>query len=64
MLRPKAVCFLGVTNAAPAATAVFQHRIGETPEHLEIRGEPDGGLWRLGRCDCSARTRDKPRKQS
>jgi uracil-DNA glycosylase len=46
MLRPKAVCFLGATNAAPAATAVFQHRVGETPEHLEIRGEPEGGFWR------------------
>jgi hypothetical protein len=46
MLRPKAICFLGATNAAPAANAVFQHRIGELPEQVEIPGGSGINGWR------------------
>jgi len=46
VLRPRAICFLGATNAAPAANAVFQHQIGEAPEKGEIRGEDGINCWR------------------
>jgi uracil-DNA glycosylase len=39
LLRPKAVCFLGATNASPAAESIFRHAIGETPETGEIRDD-------------------------
>lgn len=41
LLRPKAVCFLGATNATPAAESVFRRRIGETPEPGEITGDDE-----------------------
>jgi uracil-DNA glycosylase len=46
LLSPKAVCFLGATNAAPAAQSVFGHSIGETPEPGEIGGGPQADEWR------------------
>jgi uracil-DNA glycosylase len=45
LLRPKAACFLGATNAAPAAESVFRHPLGGTPEPGEINGD-DGEDWR------------------
>ena len=41
LVQPRAICFLGVTNAGPAAESVFQRLIGEAPERAEIR-RPDG----------------------
>lgn len=46
ILSPKAICFLGATNAAPAANAVFRRRIGELPEQVEIPGGNGINGWR------------------
>lgn len=46
LLQPDGLCFLGATNAAPAAAAVFGHRIGEVPEQGEIHSADTIGAWR------------------
>ncbi len=46
LLQPRGICFLGATNAAPAAEAVFRHRIGEVPEQGEIRSANGTDAWR------------------
>lgn len=45
LLQPRAICFLGATNAAPAAEAVFDRRIGEAPEEGEIRRQDGTKAW-------------------
>lgn len=46
LLQPHGICFLGATNAAPAAEAVFRRRIGERPEQGEIRAADGNEVWR------------------
>lgn len=43
--RPRAICFLGATNAAPAAQTVFGRRIGGSPEAGHIGGEAELSQW-------------------
>ena len=45
LLQPHGICFLGATNAAPAAEAIFRHRIGEVPEQCEIRSADVTEAW-------------------
>ncbi len=45
LLKPQAICFLGATNAAPAAEAVFGRRVGEVPEQAEIRRQDGTKVW-------------------
>ena len=46
LLQPRGICFLGATNAAPAAAAIFGRPIGEVPEQGEIRGKDETERWR------------------
>jgi uracil-DNA glycosylase len=46
LLQPHAICFLGATNAAPAAETVFRHHIGEVPEQGVIRRADGTQAWR------------------
>lgn len=46
VLQPQGICFLGATNAAPAAEAVFQRQVGEMPEQGEIRTVDGNKEWR------------------
>jgi hypothetical protein len=46
ILRPQGICFLGTTNAAPAAEAVFQRQIGEVPQGSEIPAADGKTGWR------------------
>jgi hypothetical protein len=45
VLCPRAICFLGATNAAPAAQTVFGRRIGGSPEGGHISGEAELSQW-------------------
>lgn len=45
VLRPEAVCFLGATNAAPAAETVFGRTIGEVPERAQVEADGELEQW-------------------
>jgi hypothetical protein len=45
LLQPQAICFLGATNAGPAAEAAFERGIGEAPELSVIRREDGTKAW-------------------
>ncbi len=45
LLRPKAICLLGATNASPAAEAVFERKIGEVPLKVQIAVEGNLESW-------------------
>ena len=46
LLRPQGICFLGTTNAAPAAEAVLKRQVGEIPEQGEILASDGAKQWR------------------
>jgi hypothetical protein len=37
LLKPRGICFLGATNATPAAEAVCQRALAAEPQEVEIR---------------------------
>lgn len=37
LLKPRGICFLGTTNASPAAEAVCEHALGAEPQEVEVR---------------------------
>jgi hypothetical protein len=45
LLRPRGICFLGATNAAPAAESIFGKRIGEVATWGEIEARGDLEAW-------------------
>ncbi|MGD9851069.1 MAG: uracil-DNA glycosylase family protein [Nitrospirales bacterium] len=46
LLRPQGICFLGATNASPAAQAVFGKRIKEVPEQAEVHSKDRIQHWK------------------